>query len=54
MGSERTVGVGGFWKVRSLYVKFMGGSTSVGGQYKHYICRAASLQIVLKTPKILS
>ena len=51
MEDERCVGVGGFWKVRGLYVKFMGRSTSVGGLCKHYICRAASLQIVLNTPK---
>lgn len=54
MEDERCVGVRGFWKVRGLYVKFMGRSTSVGGQYKHYICKAASLQIVLNTQKILS
>ena len=51
MEDERCVGVGGFWKVRGLYVKFMGRSTSVGGLCKHYICRAASLQIVLNTQK---
>ena len=40
MEDERAVGVGGFWKVRGLYVKFMGRISSAGGQYKHYICRA--------------